>query len=81
MSRSRRQYESWSQRTGTIRRGTRPRGRHGIDGQMEEEYGWDPRRATQDRLWVHAGEATEEVADANPTRAVRSFDLLDDDES
>ena len=81
MSRSRRQYDSWSPRTGTIRRGSRPQGRHGLDEQIEEEYGWDPRSAPHDRLWLHAQNAANDGGDGAPTRAVRSFDLLDDDEA
>ncbi|MBK7975485.1 MAG: hypothetical protein IPK07_20115 [Deltaproteobacteria bacterium] len=81
MSRSRKHYTAFSPRTGTLRRGARHNDRDGLPAQIEGEYGWDPRHATHDRLWLQASAPVPEDGDGEPTRAVRSFDLLDDDES
>lgn len=80
MSRSRKHYQGFSPRTGTIRRGARHNDRDGLPAQIEGEYGWDPRQTSHDRLWLHAN-APAGGDDGEPTRAVRSFDLLDEDES
>lgn len=79
MSRSRKHPVGPSPRTGTLRRGARHNDRTGLPARIEDEYGWDPRHAAHERLWLGGNDPARDD-DGEPTRAVRSFALLDDED-
>ncbi len=85
MSRTRKQHARFNVRTGAIRRGFRQRDdKEGLSSQIEHEYGWDPRSARPEPLWLHAETQPPEQRDGQdgaPTRAVRTFSLIDGKES
>jgi hypothetical protein len=86
MSRSRKHHFGFNIRTGAIRRGFRQRGgKEDLSTQIEHEYGWDPRSSPPERMWLHAetrapGQEPDKE-DGEPTRAVRSFSLVDGEDS